>query len=710
MKRNILRCWMWVVLLCTFCFADAQSDLKNFKALESQGPVPSDFAKIAVTDKDQRDYNVLLKYLVMNGDILYGTKLNKYLDVIVDNLMKDDPVKRSKVHVYIVKSTSVNAYSTSSGMLFVDMGLLAQVSNESELAFVLGHEIAHYTENHVPQTKDFKDSLKERDRVEYYMKYHTRSRAQELEADRVSIERYLRQSPYSLVVLDGIFDVLQYSDLPFDEVPFDKSLVETDFYQFPENHYLKTVTPISNRADMVDTLFTHPNIERRRTAAQSLVAGIPETGRSVFVQPESLFNEVRDLARLEYLHILLNEHRYDHAFYNAYVLRRVHPDNAFIEQTMVETLYGLSKHKNYGQVSDVTEDYHDVEGEMQQTSYFLSRLSKQESTLLALRAAWKAREKYPENHYYQEVIEDALMDLVVNSKMKYTDFSDYPMGTNPDSITVEETSAPQDSTINKYARIRQQNRPTKVIPTSKFRTMNYMLVDIHQDQEFIDLMHKAVRRSEEESALGVVRRKAKPAESKNLVLATPQYLVYTNRRTSVEKAIDEKRSTQLRKTLQHSARRLGLNMVSYTAKDISSFSTDQYNQYAKLQQFIYEYLQSDGIEMVYAASREMGGVQELTGTSTVCFTAVRRSPANFVTYGKIQNILLSAACPYFFLPAAAEFAFPRYDTDMYMLIVDLASGKTLLTSRDDYESAMSKAYVDAFVYENLYYYVKGDKK
>ena len=66
--------------------------------------------------------------------------------------------------------------------------------------------------------------------------------------------------------------------------------------------------------------------------------------------------------------------------------------------------------------------------------------------------------------------------------------------------------------------------------------------------------------------------------------------------------------------------------------------------------------------------------------------------------------------PYYFLPIAIELAMPRYDTDMYMLIVDLNSGKTLLTSHDGYLSAMSKSYVDAFMYENLYYYVKGDKK
>lgn len=689
-----------------------QYDLSNYKPLKSQGPIPSDITKIAVADKDQRDYNVLLRYLVMDGDILYGTKLNQYLDVIVDNLMKDDLVKRSKVHVYIVKSASVNAYSTSSGMLFVDMGLLAQVSNESELAFVLGHEIAHYTENHVPQFNDYKDSLKERDRVEYYMKYHTRSRTQELAADRVSIERYLRQSPYSLAVLDGIFDVLQYSDLPFDEVPFNKSLVETEFYQFPENHYLKSVTPISNRADMVDTLFTHPNIERRRAAAQSLVAGIPETGRSIFVQSEALFNEVRDMARFECLRILLNEHRYDHAFYNTYVLQRVNPDNAFLEQAMVEALYGLSKHKNYGQVSDVLEPHKDIEGELQQTSYFFSKVSKQESTLLALRAAWKARKHHPENHFYQEVIDDLMNDLVVNNKMKYTDFSDYPMGVNPDTIKVEEeeNSAPQDSTINKYARIRQQSRTAKVIPTSKFKTMNYMLVDIHQDPDFNDMWHRAVRRSEEDAALELIHRKAKPAESRNLVIASPQYLVYTRHKRTPAQALDEKRSTQLRKTLLHSARRLRLSPVSYTAKDIASFNTDQYNQYAKLQQFIYDYLRSDGIEMVYATSKDMDDVFDLTGTSTVCFTAVRRSPDNFVTYRKIQNLFLGVLSPYYILPVAAEFALPRYDTDMYMLIVDLTSGKTLLTSHDGYLSTMSKSYVDAFMYENLYYYVKGDKK
>ena len=75
---------------------------------------------------------------------------------------------------------------------------------------------------------------------------------------------------------------------------------------------------------------------------------------------------------------------------------------------------------------------------MQQTSYFFSKLGKYESSLLALRMVWNAKHKYPDNRYYSDVLEDVMNDVFVKNKMKYQDFSDYPMGTNPDSIVVEE--------------------------------------------------------------------------------------------------------------------------------------------------------------------------------------------------------------------------------------------------------------------------------
>jgi len=703
--NNTKRCILFIVLfLCAFA-TWAQCDMTNYKALESKGPMPSDFVKIANTDKSYTDYNVVLKRLVMNGDILYGTKLNDYVNTIVDNLLKDDPVLRSKIHVYLVKSTGVNAYATANGLVLVNMGLLAQVSNESELAFVLGHEIAHFAEKHADSFNTYRDSIRKQEGLDYYLNYHNRSRAHELEADRIALERYMKNSSYSYSVLDGIFDVLQYSDLPFDEVPFPKSLVEENFYQYPEKYFLANISPISNRADMVDTLFTHPNIERRREAARQIVKGFSEQGRSVFVQSESLFNEVREWARFECVSYFLNNHQYDHAFYNTYVLQRAHPNNPYLCQALVNAIYGISKHKNYGQISDVLESYRDVEGELQQTSHFFSKVSKQEASVLALRTAWNAWKKYPENLYFKEVIDDVLKDVVVKNKMRYTDFCDYPMGTDPATIEVEDNT-PQDSAINKYARIRQQNKPTMVVPTEKFKTVNYMLVDIHRDSTFIEMMNNAIRQAEDAQVLDLVA-KNQPATVKNIVITQPQYFIKSTKKKMVSRDFSLKNSEKLQKVLEKSAKKLDLGTSTYAMSDVLAFSTEDYNKYVKLQQWMNDFFQSDNIEMVHSIAQDMNDVYELTGTSVFCIAAVQRARDRFVSYQKGQDLLYSVLFPYYLVPALVEFGLPHYNTNMYMMIVDMEKGKSLLNAHDSQVAAMSDAYVNSFMYKNLYKFVKG---
>ena len=91
----------------------------------------------------------------------------------------------------------------------------------------------------------------------------------------------------------------------------------------------------------------------------------------------------------------------------------------------------------------------------------------------------------------------------------------------------------------------------------------------------------------------------------------------------------------------------------------------------------------------------------------VCVTAVKRSSANFIGFDKIDNILLSVVCPYAFPMAATIFALPRYRTEMYMIIADLESGKTEMARYNKQTSLMSTAYVNDFMYRELYKYVKG---
>ncbi len=54
-------------------------------------------------------------------------------------------------HFYILKNPVVNAFSVPGGYVFVNTGAIIATRNEDELAAVIGHEISHDTQRHIPR-------------------------------------------------------------------------------------------------------------------------------------------------------------------------------------------------------------------------------------------------------------------------------------------------------------------------------------------------------------------------------------------------------------------------------------------------------------------------------------------------------------------------------------------------------------------------------
>ncbi len=681
----------------------AQPATENFRPLESQGEMPADFQNILNHQKEMSDYNVLLKNLVMDGQILLGTPLNDYVDEIVNNLTQNDLQLRKQLHIYILKSPVVNACITSNGILLVNVGLLAQVTNESELAFVLAHEISHFTEKHVDRINDYRGTLSNRDAFSSFLKYHNRSRAHELAADRIALERFFKDSPYSYQAMMGVFDVLQYAGLPFDEVPFQKSWVETNFYQFPDKYYLPNIEPIRDRSGIVDTLFTHPNVDKRRTAARTLINGLSDAGRGAFAQPEERFLEMREIARFECVSIFLLNHQFDDAYYNACVLQQKHPDNAFLNEAVVAALYGLAKHKGTSTASDVLHPYKEVEGEMQQTSYFMSKLSHNEAALLALRTAWQMKLKYPDNQYFDDVSRDLMTVIFVQNKLKLTDFSDYPMGANLGAIELEPQEA-QPSEGDKYSHIKNRSL-AKVVPTDKFKTHNYMLVDIHRDEAFLNAVYSVMDDAENEDIMSVVSRH-QPTTARSIVIMQPMCAVW-NRNMDMDYQKSVRCEQRLTKVLSQSARRLKITPLSYSVKDVCHFTIEEYNGYVQLRQWACEYAQANAADMVFYTARDMSAAYNLTGTKTLCISMVSRKPARFFNTDKFLELTASVICPFTLPFTLIPVALPQYSTTMYLSFADFDSGRTLCAHRDNQISAMSAAYVNSFMYDTFYGFVKG---
>lgn len=699
-------CLMLPAVLRAQSTADAQIPL------QSSGTFPTEFGNILQQKTNAKDYNDFLYELIKEGRVLYGTPLNEYVDHIADNLLKDYPQLRSELCFYILKSPDVNAYSTGQGVIYVNVGLLAQVSNEAELAFVIAHEIAHYAEHHKLQF-DYNSRKQGSDFVSYFLTYQSRSREQESEADRVAIERYFSHSPYSYSVMDGVFDVLQYGDLPFDEISFDKQYVETSFYQFPDNYFLQNIAPITDRSGIIDTLFTHPNLVKRCAAAKLQTANLSDEGRRTFVQSEELFKEIRSLARLECIHLWLVTHQYDKVIYNGYVLKKEMPNNSFVDKAMVYAFYGFSKHKNYSQTNQTLSPYKKVEGEMQQVSYFLSKMSRSETSLLALRQTWQAVKKYPDDTCYMELLKDEVRDIFVKNKMKYTDFSDYPMGFDLGSLeTVPKSMRDSSQYANKYEKLKHGNQPDMVKPTPKFKTANYMLMDIHRDSLLQALMNSVIQDEENQQILDAIST-PKATDLSKILIVQPICYVYPNKEDfkSLQKASKKSDKLEVRLTdnVLKSAKKLKLEPLYFDNKSMKQFDTRQYNDYALLQQWYREYKIASGMEMCYQQSEELSRIAKTMDCSKICLVVTTCSHHSFFSYYKLQSLIFSVFCPYTLPFAVAQLAVPRYCTNVDVVITDFTTGKQHLHSSNNYYSTMSESYLNADVYDELYKYVKGTK-
>ena len=67
----------------------------------------------------------------------------------MDRLSKTFPPQPFPFTANVLLHNSMNAFAVPGGSVFVHTGLIMQPDHESELAAVLGHELAHVTQRHI---------------------------------------------------------------------------------------------------------------------------------------------------------------------------------------------------------------------------------------------------------------------------------------------------------------------------------------------------------------------------------------------------------------------------------------------------------------------------------------------------------------------------------------------------------------------------------
>ena len=653
------------------------TDFDNYQTLQTTGGLPADLTTPSSTkykaeaatiskktkkkervtkDKFYLESNFKMDDMLQSGFVLYNDPIGKYIGEVADKILKDNKPLREKLRFYVLRTPTVNAFATNQGMIFVTMGMLAQLENEAQLAFTLSHEIVHYEKKHAlnfylksddidreaSQKSVLRNSTFNRDLFR-----KTFSKELETEADSLGMERFLKLD-YDLESVDGLFDVLKYSELPFDEVKFEKSFFEDTYLKFPAAYQREKIRPIAGRDEAEsDSLSTHPNIAKRRAAVERRLAKASNDGRKKFPLGESRFAEMQKIARFEQPLLQLHAEYFYNGIYDAYMLLKQEPNSLYLQKCVGKALYTSSKYRNADNKYD--EEIDSLQGEFQGVAHFMEKLQPSELNALAVNYNWKLHKAYPKDEELKVIAYDALTELVQHHFNDTKLLARSLKAAEPPKVA-ELTPKKADAKPKrkgKYAKIDEQAAEKKVektaengVTTDSSNIAKYAFIDWLKDKEFSAQLAQAKmwadkniariayyksdkgRRATEKEQELKEKRGTRLGYDK-IVVVNPYYQRIKRDQSGSDFIASEAAQTALKTCIADNAARVGLSATILDVSGIKGEDAEKFNEIALLNDWFSEQIDFSDLSITPGHhQKEINAIAKKYGTKYFCWTGV----------------------------------------------------------------------------------------
>lgn len=95
--------------------------------------------------------------LIAKQDILYkDSKLTTYVQNIADQL---HPELKGTIRIQLIDSPDLNAFALPNGSVYFNIGMLARLDNEAQLATIVAHETSHFLRQHALKQRNSTNTL-----------------------------------------------------------------------------------------------------------------------------------------------------------------------------------------------------------------------------------------------------------------------------------------------------------------------------------------------------------------------------------------------------------------------------------------------------------------------------------------------------------------------------------------------------------------------
>ena len=129
--------------------AEAQSNPNTTSDLPDIGNP----AGALVTENDEYRLGAqIVRQLRDEKAVMDDPEVSEYLQALGSRLVAQAPDGNYHFNFFAVREGTINAFALPGGFIGVNYGTVLASSNESELASVVGHEIAHVTQRHIART------------------------------------------------------------------------------------------------------------------------------------------------------------------------------------------------------------------------------------------------------------------------------------------------------------------------------------------------------------------------------------------------------------------------------------------------------------------------------------------------------------------------------------------------------------------------------
>jgi len=605
----------------------------DYTPLISSGEIPSDYKKLA-SEKYNEDINSLegdsenlssekKKFLLLSnyeinqtlfsGRVLFGDKITAYLNKILDELLKNDTTLRSRIRIYTFKSSTVNAACTSNGTIFINIGLLARLENEAELAFIIAHEISHFVKQHSlnkyiekERIFDAKESFDQK-----INKLFTQSKEKEFEADSLGVLLFLK-SKYNVNAIASSLDKLYYSYLPYKEVLFNKNFFNGINFDLPHSLFLDSVSQISPIGNFNDRYLTHPHVTKRKLLTAKIIKKQTRGGNQNFIISETEFNQVQELSRFENIRLSLLQKQYGDIIYYAHDLLQTYPDNIYLKIAVCKALYGLAKYKNFDEYQEVAKSYHRTEGEIQQIHYLLRKLNRFQMNVAAIKYIQKTIKEHPNNKFIKRLMDNLIEDLVVIHGVKVKEYfnTSFDNEVATDRKLFHKNAFVEELKNEKFINNFEQHYP-KLDSLNEWKNLDY--------KTKIKLK-EALEKKEKKYGLSFVVKK--------VIVLDPSYKFYNEK---VGDFIDsEKRKSEFIKQILAASKEFNLQIEIINSKELSSKNLSSYNDLSMLKEWMNEVMSHNNNNIIPFFSDQIKPIIKKYNTNLLYFTGLHHNSSYFV--------------------------------------------------------------------------------